>query len=179
MVRHAKQPSNVLDLRQPTKKTRGWRPSKKQLLFGAWFVLTILVGILIWWRISNRPFFPATIKASYPLYYPTKVPKDFTLDKSKFLSTKDSVIYSFKSKSGQVITISQQAKPGNFDLAKFGAQNLTAPTQFLTPFGTVAVGKFQNGAAAVVLTSQTLVFINAPKGNIEQVSQVAGHLKLR
>jgi hypothetical protein len=99
-------------------------------------------------------------QVGFPLYYPARLPKGFTIDKSSF--SYGNKVVAFVIRSGdKKIFVTEQTKPAGFDFDKFYLQKLDQETEFLTPIGKAASGVVNSNVRVVsLLTDQTWVFIN-------------------
>jgi hypothetical protein len=108
----------------------------------------ILVSTGIWlgvaqpWQPSNsNPFTTSLIAAmKFPIYYPTKLPAGYHIDRKSIQSPADNVVVmTVLGPKGEKLYISQEARPAKFDLGGF-YNSLTELKQVSAPDGGIAVG---------------------------------------
>lgn len=145
--------------------SHGVKNSKK------WLRLTIITALVLasaagawfYYQKNNTSPLPKSIIASanFSLYFPTKLPDGYTLDKSSVKKDGDLVFYNFV-KNNSTVFVSLQAKPPIApDFQKLidglGFKKLDAPA------GTGVLGINIDKPTAILLTNTTLITVYATK----------------
>jgi hypothetical protein len=148
----------------PMKLLRRFRPI---LIFVA---VSLLLGIgtgLAWlYLIPHNPV-PANIRKSVPfkIYYPDQrhLPKGYLLDPKSFTSNGKAVVYHIYGPNKYDITISQQQRASDADIAKFYAAVMPHRTKLGTALGDAQVGTIgQMNVVSLTPTGQTWVLMSVP-----------------
>lgn len=128
-------------------------------------VLAVIIGgFAIAWHYhkeSSKPI-PKSVRQSvnYPIYYPTTIPKNYSLDRSSIKSSDDTVTYSFKSTvSANPITVTFQPIPKGFNPKSLFAHN-PYPTTF-TPIGTLYDLSSDKQTRVMITANNSLIFISS------------------
>jgi hypothetical protein len=134
---------------------------------------TIVALTLIIWgvlHVSHRQKWPAQSlvaaahSASYPLYYPTELPKGFSpIIETPKVST-DVVIYSLTYDGNKKLLISAVPRPSGVQFSDFYDRILSNKTNVLNSAGTAVVGTANNQPIGSLVTAKTWVTMNAPRG---------------
>ena len=128
---------------------------------------------------SQHDPLPANIKqeASFPLYYPTKVPNGFHFDQAAYDSSTKVITYDYSTVNGNKIFFSLQPKPAHFNFDDFNNKQITGASQVTTPLGTATVGVLQKQTVSSIVTKDTWILIGAGTHvNLQQIEQVSQNL---
>lgn len=140
-------------------------PSKK-----TWGIIGIVVGIVLitaaaFWALSPRSPFSSDIaeSVSFPLYYPTKFPTNYTIDQSSISSNNQAVLYRIinTKNNGRTIFVSIQAKPDGMNFDDFYNHHLTNPVSHVTSNGSVVIGQENNGTLGGLLTDKVWIIVTS------------------
>jgi hypothetical protein len=153
-----------VDIRNILKRGR----SKQWLVYSGIFIVVVVLPILalnIARRDKPAPPTPTGEIAPSKVFTPLQLPEGYDISGETQSLENGALIYTVFDPEGRIITISQQAKPHNFDKALF-----EDAIKFTTDKGEAYIisdGKRTNG---YLLTETTWVMFNAPEGvTIESV----------
>jgi hypothetical protein len=163
--------TSVKNLRQLKAKTR--RNKKMAATFLVIFIIGLLLVGLLLKNMSADPF-PKSVRqaVSFPLYYPSKLPRGYVLDK-KSVKTQNSIVFYTINNGNKKIFLSEQAAPAHppdlRSLTKAQA-SATSPSGFTpsnssaafreveTPLGQAVQGTSLVGTSvAIVIADNTLI----------------------
>ena len=134
----------------------------------AFVIIGLGVGAYFVFGMSHNPI-PAVVRSQvkFDLFYPSKLPNGWKLDKNSFTASSQLVVYKLKN-GNNTIVVNTQAKPKDLDLNYFYTKGLSGAVKFTTPLGDAAVGK-SSGQLIGSLTS-TNSWILATSSNSKSVS---------
>ena len=151
------------------------RHGKRIILIAS--VLVVLVagaGIGMYVYSTSDPI-PKSVSSqvNFPLFYPTALPQQWTLDKSSFDADPNAKIVSYvlNGPSGN-LNITIQSAPKSFDFNNFYTKRLSGTLQFLTPLGQGAVGKAigTNQLVGSLVTSSSWVLASPSSSGVTQAN---------
>jgi hypothetical protein len=117
-------------------------------------------------------------QASFPLYYPTDLPKGFRFDQAAFDASVNVLTYDYSTVDGNRIYFSLQPKPKKSDYDRFSKKQLTGPSQIETQVGQATIGVLQGQTVSSVLTDKTWILITSGENvNLQQLEQVSQSLR--
>lgn len=145
-------PMNTIDLRSYKPASP---PSNPQRRFGRRNVLMVAAGMIVIlgsvitaYSLFNQPIkIPSEVRERvlFPIYLPSSLPQDFTIDKDSYDTRQNVLIFSAVSEHGDRLTFSEQPKPTDFDINAFHQRSLkNAKSLSGTPFTSV-LGDTENG----------------------------------
>ena len=185
---HLSPQSSILDLRQSTQSTPTpdaksihWRPTRRLIKFPIVVLLIATAATAIWLFLPHNvrdPFTPNQRSTLGPLYYPSRLPDDYTIDyKSIDQPDPGIVVFTITSKQRPKLFVSQQATPQNINMNSFYGK-MKQITDLKTSIGTGKIGLIQdNGTnqkiASVTTTSirPSWVLINTSSDTPDQILQ--------
>jgi hypothetical protein len=149
--------------RAPTaeKQTIGGHRLKKRwiILFAIVVALASLIAWLYLNARGNTPLDSYAQKVSFPLYYPSKLPPDYTVDTKSISVDGGLIIYKLTSTTQKpALVFTEQALPPNFDGNKMIGKNAAA---LAVPTGTLYDVQAGQQGKYILTTDQTLIFVNA------------------
>ncbi len=178
--------ANVLENKAPSIDPAAWEPrpkektkrvrkpgrssSRKWIILASLMILSlILLGTKIYIDIGNNrsDVFPAHItkKVNFPLYYPRNVSSRFTLKENSLkLLDNNTVIYIFTYDSTKELTITLQQLPDNFQTSI-----LSDAKEVENNLGDAYIGDYGEHPVGIIITEQTLIFLNDPSNTDEQI----------
>ena len=131
---------------------------KRMLWAGGVAIIILLIGAGLFFRMNadRYPLPSAVVKnASFPLYYPSPMPKTYAYQKGSG-KLQNSVVFYELASGGNVVNVSEQAVPPH-------PPDITHLTGFknLTTFaGNAAIGTSDNQPVAIILSDTTLITIS-------------------
>jgi len=176
--------SQPLD-RQPARP--GTSPAKKRSkkFLKLLIILVLLAGLIGGGLyaypkyVKANPFTPdIQTNADFSLFYPTKLPAGYTIDKSTIKLTNGVVIYAAANGDLRIIFTIQKTPP-SFDFNTFYSQALSNSQQFATPYGQVVIGKSKDRYLGSLVSGSTWVIVSdsSPSISIDDLSLAMTHLK--
>jgi hypothetical protein len=164
------------------------RKQTVQSLTTAGLVLTAIVAIsLITWGVfglSHQKKWPdqtlvaAAKRSSYPIYYPSSLPRGFAHTVSQPKVSSDVFIYSLTYDGDKNLFFSAVPKPTGVIFDDFYNRILSNKTTVLNSAGTAVIGNANNQPIGSLVTSKTWVTVNAPKGiDSERLQTIIASLK--
>lgn len=138
--------------------------AKKLLLVIIIIILAAVGGYYLYKQLSTPSPIPKSITSSvsFPIYYPSELPKGYKLNTESFNTNGRVVTYYFSNNAGQNISISQQAVPANFDFDNFNKKRILGSKEILTPVGKATIGQSSERNVASVITDKTWILVSAP-----------------
>lgn len=114
---------------------------KLPFIIGGTVLVMVLVSGVYFFTMRNSSPIPASVanQAVFSLYYPSKLPKGYQIDKKSFQYVDRRVSYTLVSKTQPKMLVTVQPKPAAYNLDEF-TNNLPGKIGVLTPYGTAAVG---------------------------------------
>lgn len=150
-------------------RRRGRGIFKKLFIFLLVLVFLTAAGYFGYLYKQKQTIVPANIKkeASIPILYPNKLPAGYKIDKNSFSVTQGNLItYYAADTNNNKMVFTVQAKPSNFDFAKFYAQGLTNTNKFTTPLGEGVIGKASGRLVGSLTTGNTWVLISSNSNSV-------------
>lgn len=154
--------------------TRSIRTSQNYRLQVTGLVIASLIAIgLIAWgmlTLSHRQQWPdpqltrAAHSATYPIYYPSTLPKGFEPLSSTPKVSADVFIYTLTYDGNKKLFISAIPRPAGIQFSDFYNRILSNKTNVLNAAGTAVIGNANNQPIGSLVTTKTWVTMNAPKG---------------
>lgn len=143
------------------------KDSGKKIGFKLWKFLVLLLvfaifafgGWLAWQRFRSSSPIPKSISNSvnFPLYYPSKLPAGFKLDKNSFSHTSSVVLYSLVFDGNKHLAFSIQTRPSSLDFAQL-LHNVNK--EFNTDAGQADIVNLGGRTTGSLLTPKSWVIIN-------------------
>ncbi|MHB1865151.1 MAG: hypothetical protein ACYCPS_03240 [Candidatus Saccharimonadales bacterium] len=125
-------------------------PFRKYFLFSSIGLATIVIaGLIIWYVTSpntpSNPFNSSIMSStSFSLYYPTKLPPNYQINKQSVTTPQSGVVvFTVVSPSNKNIYISEEARPITFNLGGYYTK-FSNLKETVTNRGTIAVGYINN-----------------------------------
>lgn len=136
-------------------------------------LVSALGGLILYDTAARNPFPPEISQnAPYPLYYPSKLPAGYKVDKLSITVVSQTVTYIAKNSQSKEIYFSVQPKPQQ-QLDDFYSMVLQDKTEILTREGKAFVGTKGQTTQGSLQADQTLVVVTAPgdvpKGGMEVI----------
>lgn len=138
-------------------------PRRRFLITGSCVVLVVAlatIGVIYFHaRVTSAGLPPATYnRLSFPIYFPKHLPPDFALDKRSISSTPSVLTYKYDYKGSRPVFVSIQPLDPQLDTSSF------RPTREIdTSIGHGYLVEYEERTTIAILTSKTLVLINAPQ----------------
>ena len=138
-------------------------------LFTAGILAICLISYGVW-GIMNRQKWPdptlvaSAQSASYPIYYPSTLPKGFSPVAGTPKTSSDVFIYTLVYDGNKKLFVSAVPKPAGVQFSDFYNRILSNKSTVLNNAGTAVVGNANNQPIGSLVTSKTWVTINAPSG---------------
>ncbi len=127
-------------------------------------VIVIGAGVLVWQHFSNPPIpIPKGVvdSASFPLYYPSKLPEGYILNTNSFDNTGQIITFSVRYLNKANILFAEQAIPRNIDLNDLQNKQMMNVKAIDTKFGRAYFGILNNNTAISLVTDKSWVFISS------------------
>jgi hypothetical protein len=148
--------------RTAEKRTTSKKHSRRRkilLLLG----VVVLIGIGAYFVYTNirdsTPLDSYAKKLDFPIYYPSQLPKDYTVSSKDVSMTGSLIVYKLTSTTKKPeFVFTEQAAPPNFDANKMIGKNATA---LAVPTGTLYDVEAGQQGKYILTTGSTLIFINA------------------
>lgn len=100
-------------------------------------------------------------RVSFPVYYPTTLPTNYTLKTDSAVGTNTTVYYTLADDAGKnAITVTLQATPATFDASKIIGSNPISTS--ITSTGTLYNLSAGSSSKYMLNTGKTLIFITSP-----------------
>ncbi len=128
------------------------------------------------------PFTQETLeKAGYTLYYPTRLPGSFKMEKNSISQTEGKVIiYAITDNDGKRLNITLQDKPAGLNLDPL-YEVMSDITEIETDYGTIKIGKpnDEERELANIVTEKTWIIFSSPIGTLtpQQYTEIINSLK--
>ncbi len=140
------------------------RPRFSRLSFTGRGLAAILLPILLIGSLlalfilrPHSPFPPQVQRdTSFPLYYPSKFPAGFKLDRGSISASGGIVIFAISDGRGRQIAVTEQARPQNFDFSSLRGE------AFITRVGKATLAVQEERTSASLLADQTWILIRTP-----------------
>lgn len=125
---------------------------------------------------ASKPVPQSVVRAvNFPLYYPTKLPDGFHVDRQSIKATNNQTVEFSIEQDNQKILVTEAAKP-ELSYEQIYSERLADRRDFDTPAGKVSVGNFKvndDRAGGSLLTARTWVIVIAPRGySLDRLSDV-------
>jgi hypothetical protein len=162
----------------PAVRRSSRRIPKWLIVFVSFMIIAALAAGIIWLKRPADPI-PASTRAAalFPLYYPARYPKGYSLDKASFQYVNQVVTFTLTSSSAKIF-ISEQATPQGFDFDNFNQQLLANPKGILTPYGKAVIGTAQDSKVTSLVIGKTWVLMSTnPNASDKTLEDLADHLK--
>jgi hypothetical protein len=158
----------------------------KYLLAAATLACVVMIMVVVVYRRSHSILqikLPSTVteQARFPIYLPTRLPRGFEVAEDSFSYDQGVLIFKANNKIGDVIAITEQPKPDNFDFENFYAKQLTQSKQLRNvPFpSTIGTSTEVGSHVLSVVTNKTWLLISSRAPLAESDLQlIAGSLRL-
>jgi hypothetical protein len=165
----------------PPKKTRRklWALA---LIFAALIAFALgILGAQLFGRPAVKVPEAVANKVTFPIYLPSELPGNFTLNADSFSFQEGALIYKATDSTGATIAFTEQARKPDFDFAGFYSVQIKEPeTLSNVPWPSV-FGKARGSNASIlsVVADETWLFVStlAPL-TAEDMQTIAGGLKL-
>jgi hypothetical protein len=133
------------------------------------FVLLAIGGGALWQRqhTAKKPLIDKAITATlgYPAYYPSKLPANYSVEPVTVQDETKLLAVSIKSPKNELIYITQQQKPANFDFDFFYTKTLLITRELDTSIGKVRIGSAKgrpNQLTASIVAEPTWIVVSYP-----------------
>jgi len=147
------------------------------------FIVLILLataGVYAYPKYANANPFPAGIRsnAGLSLFYPSKLPAGYTVDKTSINLSNGVLLYSANNGDKRLV-FTLQKTPTAFDFANFYKQQLTGDQQYQTPYGQATIGKNSNHYLGSLTAGDTWLLLSSSGSQVsmDDMSLVMTHLK--
>lgn len=150
-------------------------------------LVAILLGVGFGIGILIAPSrFPITIpehiasQTDFSLVLPKNLPDHFTVKETSFLIDEGTVVFTATNSNGGLITFSEQRKPADFNFdAFYGEQLKDIKTIERAPFPSVSgTNNATQSNMVSVLAGDVWVIITSKSQSIDQLEEIARHLKI-
>jgi hypothetical protein len=143
------------------KKAKLWLFKTKWRVAGLVLILLLILSGSIFWT-HHRSTIPPLLKqnaaiSDIPIFFPAKLPDGFQVDPHSVITQNGITTYTIKFDKNSDLTISQQAKPGNFDFSQ-----LQGETQFTTRYGKAIISPLESATTATLVGDKTWVLLRSP-----------------
>lgn len=143
----------------------GHRVRKKRYFIGVGIILALIAAGMTWYfvRPPSSPI-PKNISETviFPLFYPTKLPTGYVINKTSFHSDNQVVLYSLTKSGAPNIVITVQSKPNGFDFSDFKDKQLRSSKSIANDAGDTVVGLYADRIVGSLLSDKSWVLVNAP-----------------
>lgn len=141
----------------------------------------LLIGLMAWWQLTARDTGPIprtyAQHVSYPLFYPTRLPAGYMVDRNSFETRDKSVlIFSIKASDGRTIAVAQQAKPPDAPIHSKSSTPIKVPGErtFTTGIGDAYVSLWGDKYVADISTAAgTWIILNVTHFTADEAAAVA------
>jgi len=121
------------------------RKNNIKLFIGVVLIITVGLAAAVGWQLRQQDKTPLidpaiTSQLDFPAYYPTTLPKGYTIEPPALQDTSKIISISIKSPQNDLIYITQQQKPANFDFDFFYNKTLLITREVDVPIGKVRIG---------------------------------------
>lgn len=167
---------------RPQPAAASHKPRRGRKILAGVIVLAVIAagGIFAYPRLVQANPFSSDIQtnAGYKLFYPSKLPAGYTIDKTNINLANGVVIYSANNGDKRLV-FTMQKTPPNFDFNTFYKQQLSNNQQYQTPYGQAVVGKNSDRFLGSLAAGGTwlLVSTNSQDVSMDDISLVMTHLK--
>lgn len=138
-----------------------------------WQLLILILGIAliasggIFFVMRDANPIPKGIRSSatFPLFYPTKLPANWQIDTNSFSQAASVVLFRVvdTANASRGVSISIQPQQESFDTDRFYKQTLAKSTQFTTALGQAAIGESEMGTrVGSIVTGDSWILVTAP-----------------
>lgn len=134
------------------------------LFFGVPVLALVGAGIL-WARSNQNPtaLTLAATRASFPLYEPTKLPQDYSLDESSLSLTSQAFLVTARDGKDNVLIITQTPVPSDFDFESFYKTRFVGMQDAQSIYGRGKVGILDGSITGSLVTDSTWVLVKGPE----------------
>jgi hypothetical protein len=145
------------------------RRRRINLLIAVFILAVVMVFAGYFYIYRQRNLIPENIRISVkgPIHYPSETPNGFTLDRNSFKSERSIVFYNLKSDDGQIVSISQQPLPSDFNFKSFAEKDLQGAI-FNTKHGQAVVGESGQMKVGALLSGTSLVVVNGTSADLTE-----------
>lgn len=157
-------------------KKRRQKRRRLTLVFGG-----LLLAVTVIWHFSKDPAGPVpadiTNRAQFTVFYPSKLPAGYTIDRDSFTFQDGTVIFTISGPKKQRLIFTQQGRPSNLDVKKLHKEQINQGTVVITPYGEAAIGILGPNLVASLLTEDAWILINDPShGDRKVLSDIVKNL---
>jgi cytoskeletal protein RodZ len=156
--------------------------ARKTIRYYVLLLFLLLVAIsgicyLQYQRIYGK-YIPVSMRhqLKFPLYYPTRLPNGYNVDKSSFkIQDKTVLIFSVLTPNGKNAAVTEEAVPTNTPTHQTSNSPIQIPGEanFTAPIGQAHVGLWGDKYVADIVTPQTWIIINSTGLTLDQAKAVA------
>lgn len=160
------------------------KPKKILLVWvAAFLVIAVVSGTFFYWA-NIRDKLPkpsksiiSSVSKGVPLYYPKELPGELYVKQDTIKSKNDITIYQIADGGKDVVSVSIQPIPQEFDFAGFYKQTLQGE-QFEVKNGEAYIGSFNNRTVASLKTADTWILVTGT-GNlgVNEIKQITSKLE--
>lgn len=133
-------------------------------------IIVSIIGVVLaaggagYWYFFGRSVSPlpkdVVAQATFPVYYPEKLPEGYALSADSVSGDSTAVYYTLANESTrQSVTVTMQATPPGFDAAKMIGSNPIPTT--ITPAGTLYNLSISGSSKYMLTNGKTLIFITS------------------
>jgi len=171
-------PNNLLHTTKQTTRLM----QKAGLLLTAFIAISLLTWGII--GLTNHQKWPdptlvaAAKSNSYPIYYPSSLPRGFIHTISQPKVSSDVFIYSLTYDGNKNLFVSAVPRPTGVQFDDFYTRILRNKVTVLNSAGTAVIGNANNQPIGSLVTAKTWVTVNAPKGiDTQRLQAIVSSLK--
>lgn len=134
------------------------------LSFGI-LVLALIAAGLLWARSGQSPgaLTRAATRASFPLYEPAQLPKDYKLEEPSLSLTSQALLFTARDSKDNVLIFTQTPVPSDFDFESFYKTRFVGIQDAQSIFGRGKVGILDGSLTGSLVTDSTWVLIKGPE----------------
>jgi hypothetical protein len=132
-----------------------------------------------WWLIAHTKPIPGKYRQGldYPLYYPSNLPKGYSVDRTSFQLQRKVLIFNIKAPSGKNIAVAEEHIPSGVDLSQHPQNNpagVTLPDQrdFNTPAGAAEISFWGDKLVSSLVTENTWITLNVSGHTMDDAQKV-------
>jgi hypothetical protein len=129
------------------------------------------------WLIANTKPIPGKYRLglNYPLYYPSNLPKGYSVDRNSFSRKGAVLIFKISTPSGKKVVVAEQHIPRGLDLSQHpnpGGFTLPDKRDFTTAAGTAEVSFWGDKLVSSLVTENTWVILNVTGFKMDDAQKV-------
>lgn len=152
-------------------KTKPKRKSKRRYFkLKLLTILILLAASVLTAYVLLRPQYliPKNIQQQMELtlYYPTKLPSGYVVDRNSFQVSNQVLTFSASNKEHKILFTIQE-RPPNFDYPAFYTKGLTQSDQFSTPFGQAGVGNANSRLIGSLPIDKTWILLSSTSTKVK------------